>query len=152
MTFFNNFSSGATTCHGVPRKLFQVRYIPCITQCLSRPTFALHTSVLGNTQHCSCSITTANKDSLSHTTRKGTGAISSNFPEPDFFLSKLCHWVSPSSSSSPHFARPSSESSTMSFHFFHRHFHTTVGRVISLWWSLRNHCNTHTRLNYCILK
>ena len=61
VTFFVNFFSGATICHGLP-----VRRVPGIAQCMSRPTFASHNSVLGNGQNCSHSIMMTDKHSLSH--------------------------------------------------------------------------------------
>ena len=63
-------------CHKsdhLPRRATQaipVRRGPCIAQSLSRPTFAAHSSVLGNVQNCSRSITLTDKDSLSHPTCK----------------------------------------------------------------------------------
>ena len=41
VTFFVNFNSGATICHGVPHKTIPVRRFPSITQCLSCPSFCL---------------------------------------------------------------------------------------------------------------
>ena len=120
---------------------------------------------------------------------KRTDTVLSNFTTPNF-LSKLRHWLSPSSTSSPHFTRLStfcqfsscswpalqkrgsqlsngtvlcdthtcvlssgnSESSTLSFHFSHSHFHTTVGHVITLRWSLRNHFHSYTCVNHRILE
>ena len=49
---------------------FPVRRFPSITHCLSCPTFALHSSILGNAQNCSCSIMTTNEDSLCHAAYK----------------------------------------------------------------------------------
>ena len=72
--------------HHLPRsatQTFPVRRFPSITECLSCPTFASHSTVLGNAQNCSCSVI-------------------SNFTKPNF-LSKLRHWLSPSSTSSPQF-------------------------------------------------
>ena len=45
-----------------------------------------------------------------------------------------------------------SESSALSFHFSHRHFNTTVGHVITLKWSLRNHFHSHTCVNHLVLE
>ena len=45
-----------------------------------------------------------NKDSLSHAACKRTDTVFSYFTKPNF-LSKLRHWLSPSLTSSPHFAR-----------------------------------------------
>ena len=53
--------------HHLPRsatQTFPVRRVPCITQCLSCPTFASHNTVLGNAQNCFCSIMMTDKDSL----------------------------------------------------------------------------------------
>ena len=44
------------------------------------------------------------------------------------------------------------ESSALSFHFSHSHFNTTVGHVITLKWSLRNHFHSHTSVNHRILE
>ena len=55
--------------HHLPRRATQavpVRRVPCITQCLSRPTFASHNSVHGNAQHCSRSSMMTDQDALSH--------------------------------------------------------------------------------------
>ena len=98
VTFFVNFISGAE-CHTFP-----VRRFPSITQCLSCPTFASHNSILGNAQNCSCSIMMTHKDSSSDATRRRADTVFSNFTNPNF-LSKLRHWLSPSSTSSPHFTR-----------------------------------------------
>ena len=90
----------------LPRRATQaapVRSISCIVQWLSRPTSASHNAVLGNTQNCSFSIMMTDKDSLSHAARKWTDNIFSKITEPNFH-SKLCHWFSPSSSSSSQFA------------------------------------------------
>ena len=112
------------------------------------------------------------EDSLSHAACKRTDTVFSYFTKPNF-LSKLLHWLCPSSTSSPHFTRLSvlanshlvhdmrgktrksqlsnglssairtlvfcsaeSINSTLSFHFSHSHFHTTVGHVITLWFFL----------------
>ena len=90
----------ATACH--PSRPSSSR--PCIAQCLSRPTFASHTSVLGNARNCFCSIIMIDKDSLSRAACKGTDTVFPNFTEPNF-LSKLRHELSPSSSSSSQFLR-----------------------------------------------
>ena len=45
-----------------------------------------------------------------------------------------------------------SKSSTLSFHFSHSHFHTTVGHVITLRWSLRNHFHSNACVNHRILE
>ena len=45
-----------------------------------------------------------------------------------------------------------SKTSTLSFHFSHNHFHTTVGQVITHKWFLRNHVHSHTRVNHRVLK
>ena len=86
VTFFVNFNSGATICHGVPHKPSQFCRFPSITQCLSCPTFASHNSVLGNAQNCSCSIMMTNEDSLSHAACKRTDTVFSNFTKPNFSL------------------------------------------------------------------
>ena len=98
VTFFVNFDSGATICHGVPHKPSQFVDSQASLQCLSCPTFASHNSILGNAQNCSCSIMVTDKGSLSHAACKRTDTVFSNFTEPNF-LSKLGHWLSPSSSS-----------------------------------------------------
>ena len=85
---------------------FPVRRFPSITHCRSCPTFASHNSILGNTQDCSCSMMMTDKESLSHATCKRTDTVFSKFTKPNF-LSKLRHWLSPSSTSSPHFTRVS---------------------------------------------
>ena len=93
--------------HHLPRsttQIFPVRRFPSIAQCLSRPTLASHNSILGNAQNCSCSIMMTNEDSLSHAACKRTDTVFSNFTKPNF-LSKLRHWLSPSSTSSPLFTR-----------------------------------------------
>ena len=171
--------------HHLPRSAtltFPIRRFPSITQCLSCPIFASHNTFVGN------SIMMINEDSLSHAACNRTDTIFSNVTKPNF-LSKLRQWLSPSSTSSPHFTRLSifatshrvhdlrcktkklterwtvicdtytcvlfsgnSKSSTLSFHFSHSHFHTTVGHVITLRWSLWNHFHSHTCLNHCILK
>ena len=46
----------------------------------------------------------------------------------------------------------SSESSALSFHFSHSHFHTTVGHVITLRRSLWNHFHSHRCVNHRILE
>ena len=94
-------------CHQFPwntTKVVLVCCVPCVTQCLSRPTFTSHDSLLSDTQHCSCSIMMTNKGSSGQTTCKCADTILSNFTKPDFF-SILCHRLSPSSSGSSHFAR-----------------------------------------------
>ena len=40
----------------------------------------------------------------------------------------------------------------MSFHFSHSHFNATVGHVITLQWSLRNHFHSYTCVSHCILE
>ena len=45
-----------------------------------------------------------------------------------------------------------SKSSTLSFHFSHSHFHTTVGHVITLTCSLRNHFHSCACVNHGILE
>ena len=73
--------------HHLPRsatQTFPVRRFPCITQCLSCPTFASHNSILGNAQNCSCSIMMTNEDSLSHSACKRTDTVLSNFTKPIF--------------------------------------------------------------------
>ena len=93
--------------HHLPRSTtqpFPIRRFPSITKCLSSPTLASHNSILGNAQNCSCSIMKTNQDSLSHAARKCTDTIFSSFTEPNF-LSKLRHWLSPSSTSSAQFTR-----------------------------------------------
>ena len=178
--------------HHLPRsatQTFPVGRFPSIAQRLSCPAIASHNSSLGNAQNCSCSIMMTNKDSLSHATCKRTDTVLSNFSKPNF-LSKLRHWLSPSSTSSSHFTRLSIfanslilfmtcaakrrsqlsnrlssairtlvflfsgnlESSTLSFHFSHSHFRTTVGHVITLGWSLRNHFQSYTCVNHRILE
>ena len=65
VTFSVNFNSAVH----LPRsatQAFPVRRFPSLTQCLSRPTFAAHNSVLGNAQNYSCSIMMTDKDSVSH--------------------------------------------------------------------------------------
>ena len=55
--------------HHLPRPAAQavpVRRVPGIAQCMSRPTFASHNSVLGNAQNYSHSIMMTDKHSLSH--------------------------------------------------------------------------------------
>ena len=172
VTFFVNFNSGATICHGVPHRRSQFVGSPSITQCLSCAPFASQDSILGNAQNCSSSSMMTNEDSLIHAACKRTDTIFSNFTEPNF-LSKLRHWLSPSSTSSPHFTRLSvvanshvvhgnthtgvlffenSESSALSFHFSHNHLNTTVGHVITLRWSLRNHFHSNTCVNHRILE
>ena len=100
---------------GVPLLVCQLRFreqqlaTACHTsspssQRLSRPTLASHNSVLGDAQNCSCSIMMTNKDSLSHAARKRTDTVFSKFTKPNF-LSKLRHWLSPSSTISPQFTR-----------------------------------------------
>ena len=92
--------------HHLPRgatQTFPVRRFPSIAQCLSRPTFASHNSFFGNAQHA-CSIMTTNTDSLSHAACTKTDTVFSNSTKPNF-LSKLPHWLSPSSTCSPHFTR-----------------------------------------------
>ena len=88
VTFFVNLVSG----------------FPGVAQCLCCPTFASHNSTLGNAQNCSCSIMMTNKDSLSHAACKRADTVFSNFTKPNF-LSKLRHWLSPSSTTSPQFTR-----------------------------------------------
>ena len=59
--------------HHLQRRATQavpVRRLSSIAQCLSRPTFASHNSILGNTRNCSGSIMMTNKDSLSLAVRK----------------------------------------------------------------------------------
>ena len=93
--------------HHLPRsatQTFPIRRFPSIAQCLSCPTFASHNSILGDTQNCSCSIMTANEDFLSHAACTRTDTVFSNCTKPNF-LSELRHWLSPSSTSSPHFSR-----------------------------------------------
>ena len=71
--------------HHLPRsatRTFPDRRFPCITRCLSCPTFASHNSSLGDAQNCSCSIKMTNEDSFS------------NFEKPNV-LSKLRHWPPP---------------------------------------------------------
>ena len=96
VTFFVNFNSGANHLPWSATQAAPVRRIPCTAQRLSRPIFSRHNSVLGNAQHCSCSTIMTNKDALSHVTCKGTDAMLSDLTEPNF-LSKLRHWLSPSS-------------------------------------------------------
>ena len=86
-----------------PTQTFSFRRLPSITQCLPCPTFASHNSILDNAQNCSCSIMMTNKDSLSHAACKRTDTVFPNFTKP--FFSKLRHWLSPSSTNSPHFTR-----------------------------------------------
>ena len=45
-----------------------------------------------------------------------------------------------------------SENSALSLHVSHRHFNTTVGHVITLGWSLRNHFHSHTCVDHRVLK
>ena len=98
-TFFVYFNSGATICHGVshkPSKFVdsQASLSVCLVQLLPRTT-----PFLVIAQNCSCLIMMTNKDSLSHATCQRTDTVFSNFTKPNF-LSKLRHWLSPSSSSS----------------------------------------------------
>ena len=44
------------------------------------------------------------------------------------------------------------ESSALSSHFSDSHLHTTIGHVITLKWSLRNHFHSHTCVNQRVLK
>ena len=91
--------------HHLPRsstQTFPVRRFPSITQCLSCPAFASHNSILGTAQNSSCSIMMTNEDTL-RLANELTLSFS-NFTKPNF-LSKLRHWLSPSSTSSPHFTR-----------------------------------------------
>ena len=104
VTFFVNFNSGATICHGVPRRPSQfVDSQASLSVCLVQ-NFASHNSILGNAENCSCSIMMTNEDSLSHAACKKTDTVLSNFTKPNF-LSELRYWLSPPSTSSPHFTR-----------------------------------------------
>ena len=47
------------------KPIFQIHRFPGITQSLTYPTVASHTSTLGNEKKCSCSILMTDKDSLS---------------------------------------------------------------------------------------
>ena len=108
--------------HHLPRsatQTFPVRPFLSITQCQSCPAFfASHNSILGNAQNCSCAITMSNKNSLSHATCKRTDTIFSNFMTPNF-LSKLRHWLSPSSSRTSHSTRLSVFANSPSVHDLH---------------------------------
>ena len=67
--------------HHLPRsatQTFPVRRFPSVTQCLSRPTFASHHSIIGNAQNCSSSIMMTNKDSLSRAACKRTSPFLRN--------------------------------------------------------------------------
>ena len=46
----------------------------------------------------------------------------------------------------------SAEIRRLSFHFSHSHFHKTIGHVITLTWSLRNHFHSYACVNHCILE
>ena len=73
--------------HHLPRsatQTFPVRRFSSIAQCLSRPTFASHNSVLGNAQNCSCFIMMTHNDSLSHAACKRTDTVFSYFTKPNF--------------------------------------------------------------------
>ena len=104
VTFFVNCNSGATICHGVPHKPSQfvnsqASLSVCLVQLLPRTTLFL---VIHKTAPVRIMMT--NEDSSSHATCKRADTIFSNFAKPNF-LSKLRHWVSPPSTSSPHFTR-----------------------------------------------
>ena len=92
VTFFVNFNSGATSCHGVPHKPSQfVDSQASLSVCLVQ-LLASHNSILGNAQNCSCSIMMTNEDQLSLAAFEGTDTVFSNFTIPNF-LSKLRHWL-----------------------------------------------------------
>ena len=107
VTVFVNYNSRGTICHRMTHKndtqAVPVRSIPCIDQWLSRPGFASHNSLLGNTQNCSCSIMMTNKDAMSKTACK-KHTIFSNCTEPNC-LSILCRGIPPSWSCSSQFIR-----------------------------------------------
>ena len=93
-------------CHGVPHKPSQfvdsqASLSVCLVQLLPRTT-----PFLVDAQYCFCSIMMTDEDSSSHATCKRADTVFSNFTKPNF-LSKLRHWLSPSSTSSPHFTRSS---------------------------------------------
>ena len=109
VTFLVNLSSRATICHGVPLKLYQfveshASLNVCLVQHLPRMT---PFSVMYN--DAPVSVVMTDKESLSHATCKSIDAIFSYFAEPNF-LFKLCHWFSPSSTSSPQLSPSSSRS------------------------------------------
>ena len=150
---------------------------------MSRPASASHNSVLGDAQHCSCSIMTTDKYSLSHATCKDTDAIISDLTEPNFrskivpvrlislvFLSfpslimcmtlccetrgrQLSNGLSSAMRTSV-FCSAELRRVLPCLLNLHKaiYFHTTGGHVITLLWSLWNHFNSRTRLNYSIRK
>ena len=88
VTFFANFNSGATICHGVPLKPSQF-VDSSVTVCL-RPTFASRNSILGHAQKSACSIMITNEDSLSHAACKRNDTAF-----PNFTKTKLCLQIAP---------------------------------------------------------
>ena len=83
VSFFVNFNSGATICHGMPHKPSQsvnaqASLKVCLVQLLPRTTPFL--------------------------VMYRADTVFSNVAKPNF-LSKLRHWLSPSSNNSPHFTR-----------------------------------------------
>ena len=157
-----------------------VRRVPCIAQCLSHPICASHYSVLGNTQNCSCSIMMTNEDALSHAAPKELTPSSPILQNQTFplqilplafsmfvqfvsvhsfsiFTRKRGNQLSSGLSSAMRTlvfcsAEKIRKCSALSFHFSHSHFRTTVGHVIILRWSLRNHFHSRTCVNHRILK
>ena len=91
-TFFVNFNSEATICHGVPHKPSQFVDSQASLSVGLVQLFASHNSILGIARNCSCSIMMTNEDSLSHATCERTDTVFSIFTKPNF-LSKLRHWL-----------------------------------------------------------
>ena len=99
VTFLVSLNSGATICHGVPHKPSQhvdsqASLSVCLVQLLPRttPFLVIHKTA------------PVDEDSLGHAACRRTDTVLANFTKPNL-LSKLCHCLSPSSTSSPHFTR-----------------------------------------------
>ena len=183
VTFFVNFKSGATICHGVPHKPSQfvnsqASLSVCLVQLLPRTTpflvmrktapvrswwptkipwvmrlakeLTLSPPLLRNqTFSPNCSIGFLHLPPVL--------LISLVFPSLPILISfmtcaaKRGSQLSNGLSSDTHTCvmfSGNSESSALSFHFSHSHFNTTIGHVITLKWSLRNHFHSHTCVNH----
>ena len=116
VTFFVNHTSSAVIWHGIPHKSFQfVASHASPNVCLVQLSSHI-TTLLVIQKHCSCEIMMTKKDSMSHTTC--TCTLLSNFSNSDS-CPKLCHWISPPSSSSHHFARLSIFADVLFVHDLH---------------------------------